>query len=165
MTAEQIEKAFANYEANFVAGSRVLEGTNVYRDGEMIAFVEAPATTYADLLDEAGYHCYEVTGVYSVCGESDPSNEACVDVSVGVDNVENNISVYPNPANDFVMVESSQDIRSIEITNYMGQVVNSVKAVEMTQYRINTSSLSAGVYFVEVETAAGIEKVRIVISE
>jgi hypothetical protein len=47
----------------------------------------------------------------------------------------------------------------------MGQVVNSVKAVEMTQYRINTSSLSAGVYFVEVETAAGIEKVRIVISE
>jgi hypothetical protein len=155
----------AEYQANYTAGTRVLEGTNVYRDGEMIAFVPSPATTYADLLDEAGYHCYEVTGVYSVCGESDPSNEACVDVSVGINNVENTVSVYPNPATDFVMVEASQDIRSIEVTNYMGQVVSAVKAVEATQYQVNTSDLSSGIYFIEVETAAGIEKVRIVISE
>jgi hypothetical protein len=40
-----------------------------------------------------------------------------------------------------------------------------LKEVETTQTRIETSSLSAGVYFVEVETEAGIEKVRIVISE
>jgi hypothetical protein len=159
------ETAIATGEPKWsTAASKEFMHFNVYRDGELIAD-DVTEMTYADEVGVAGEFCYEVTAVYSVCGESDPSNEACVDVSVGVDNVENNISVYPNPANDFVMVESSQDIRSIEITNYMGQVVNSVKAVEMTQYRINTSSLSAGVYFVEVETAAGIEKVRIVISE
>ncbi len=137
---------------------------NVYRDGELIAD-DITETTYADEVGVAGEFCYEVTAVYSVCGESDPTNEACVYVAVGIDNLENNISVYPNPANDFVMIESIQDIRSIEITNSMGQLVNSVKAVEMSQYRINTSSLSAGIYFIQIETANRIEKVRIVISE
>ncbi|OYT15109.1 MAG: hypothetical protein B7C24_14785 [Bacteroidetes bacterium 4572_77] len=79
--------------------------------------------------------------------------------------MDNSVVVYPNPANDFVTVKASSNIRTIEITNYMGQVVSSIKAVEYTQHTINTSDLSAGIYFIEVETAAGIEKVRIVISE
>ncbi len=159
-----IEAEFAGQPFPYEAQTKEFLSFNVYRDGELIA-EDVMETTYADEVGVAGEFCYEVTAVYSVCGESAPSNEACVFVAVGVNDVENNISVYPNPANDFVMVEASQDIRSIEITNYMGQVVNSVKAVEMTQYRINTSSLSAGIYFVEVETTAGIEKVRIVISK
>jgi len=143
---------------------------NVYRADEEAGPFELIATdvtetTYLDEVGVAGYFCYYVTALYSVCGESDASNIDCVDVGVGINELANNISVYPNPAKDFVMVEASQDIRSIKVTNYMGQVVNAVKAVEMTQYRINTSDLSSGVYFVEVETAAGIEKVRIVISE
>ncbi len=159
------ETAIATGEPKWsTAATKEFMHFNVYRDGELIAD-DVTEMTYADEVGVAGEFCYEVTAVYSICGESAPSNEACVFVAVGVNDVENNISVYPNPANDFVMVEASQDIRSIEITNYMGQVVNSVKAVEMTQYRINTSSLSAGIYFVEVETTAGIEKVRIVISK
>jgi hypothetical protein len=147
------------------AGVTELMGYNVYRDGEQVNTDLVTETTYADVTGVAGYFCYKVTAVYSVCGESDFSNEACVDVAAGVSDVENNVSVYPNPATDFVMVEANSNIRSIEITNYMGQVVSSLKEVETTQTRIETSSLSAGVYFVEVETEAGIEKVRIVISE
>jgi hypothetical protein len=148
------------------AGSRALMGYNVYRDGVQVNEDVVTETTYTDALPhETAYYCWEVTAVYSVCGESDPTNEVCLEVFVGVNNLDNNISVYPNPANDYVMVEASSDIRSIVITNYMGQVVSSIKAIELTQTRINTSDLSAGVYFIEVETAAGIEKVRIVISE
>ena len=147
-------------------GVRALTGYNVYRDGVQVNEELVLETTYTDELPhETASYCWEVTAVYSVCGETDPSNEVCLDVFVGLNDLENNVSVYPNPATDFVMVEASSDIRSIEITNYMGQVVSSVKSVEMTQTRINTSELSAGIYFVEVETAAGIEKVRIIISE
>jgi hypothetical protein len=147
-------------------GVRALTGYNVYRDGEQVNEELVMETTYTDVLpQETESYCWEVTAVYSVCGESDPSNEVCLDVFVGLNDLENNVNVYPNPATDFVMVEASSDIRSIEITNYMGQVVSSIKSVEMTQTRINTSDLSAGIYFVEVETAAGIEKVRIIISE
>jgi len=147
------------------AGVTEFMGYNVYRDGTQVNDDLVTETTYSDVTGVAGYFCYKVTAVYSVCGESDFSNEACVDIAEGVNDIENNISVYPNPAKDFVMVEASSQIRSIEITNYMGQVVSAVKDVETTKTRIETSSLSAGVYFVEVETAAGIEKVRIVISE
>jgi len=147
------------------AGVTELMGYNVYRDGTQVNDDLVTETTYADVTGVAGYFCYKVTAVYSVCGESDFSNEACVDVAAGVSDIENNVSVYPNPATTFVMVEANSQIRSIEITNYMGQVVSAVKDVETTQTRIETSSLSAGVYFVEVETEAGIEKVRIVISE
>jgi hypothetical protein len=140
-------------------------GYNVYRDGVQVNEELVLETTYADEVGVPGYVCYEVTAVYSVCGESDPSNEDCVDIAIGVNEVENTVAVYPNPATDFVSVEASSNIRSIVITNYMGQVVSTVKSVELTKTTINTSDLSAGVYFIEVETNAGIEKVRIVISE
>jgi hypothetical protein len=128
-------------------------------------------TTYLDDLGEyvPGGYCYVVTAVYTNCtnedNESEFSNEACVTPGVGLEELESNISVYPNPAKEFIIVESTNDIRSIEITNYMGQVVHSVKAVEMTKRQVNTNTLSAGVYFVKVETDTGIEQVRIVISE
>ncbi len=146
-------------------GSKELMGYNVYRDGVQVNDELVLDNEYKDVIGFAGYFCYTVTAVYEFCGESGPSNEACVDIAIGVNNLENSISVYPNPATDFVSVEASSNIRSIVITNYMGQVVSTVKSVELTKTTINTSDLSAGVYFVEVETAAGIEKVRIVISE
>jgi hypothetical protein len=158
-----------NYEyAPFNAkGTNEFLGYNVYRDGDSDPLNATPLTetTYLDVMDASEYHCYEVVGVYSVCGESDPTNEACVTVGVGVNELDNQVAVYPNPAQDYVMVEATSNIRSIVITNYMGQVVSSNKSVELTQTRIETSSLSAGVYFVEVETAAGIEKVRVIISK
>jgi len=80
------------------------------------------------------------------------------------DLLNSRLSIYPNPAQDFIMIETSSNIRSVSITNYMGQIVSSTKKVEATQSRVETSSLSAGVYFVEVETEASIETVKIVIS-
>ena len=144
--------------------TRGFTGYNVYRDGAQIA-TGVQDETYQDVFDQAGEHCYTVTASFEFCEESAHSNEACVYVGVGINDVENNISIYPNPATDFVMVEASSTIRSIKVTNYMGQVVHSNNTVENTQQRIETSSLSAGVYFVEVETVAGIETVRIVISK
>jgi hypothetical protein len=157
--------------------SKVLECYNVYRSAESGGPYELIAecvteTTYLDDLGEyvPGGYCYMVRAVYMNCegsedNESVNSNEACVVPGVGLEELESNISVYPNPAKEFIIVESTNDIRSIEITNYMGQVVHSVKAVEMTKRQVNTNTLSAGVYFVKVETDTGIEQVRIVISE
>lgn len=53
--------------------TRTLTGYNVYRDGQLIAFVPAPETSYSDAMasDDATYY---VTAVYEQ-GESLPSNE------------------------------------------------------------------------------------------
>jgi hypothetical protein len=75
----------------------------------------------------------------------------------GINEIENaaNLSIYPNPANDVLNISASQNITSIRVTNSFGQLiynysVNSNKAV------INTTSLSDGVYYLQIETEDGI---------
>ncbi len=73
--------------------TRDLSGYNVYRDGSKINTSLVSGTTYDDP-NAAGYHCYKVTAVYSDCGESGFSNEACVDIESNNNppTVENSIS-------------------------------------------------------------------------
>lgn len=159
-----VDPNYVGEKFDFGTSSRSFLGYNIYRDGSMIE-ENWPETGYADDLGESVEACYVVTANYEFCGESAESNEACVTPGVGVGNVENNISVYPNPAKDFVTVEASNNILTIKVTNYMGQVISYIQDVEVTSHTIATSSYSSGVYFVEVGTATGVEKVRIVISE
>jgi len=59
--------------------SRTLTGYNIYRDGELIAFVPAPEVTYTTGND-GSQATYTVTAVYAE-GESLPSNEASIDAT------------------------------------------------------------------------------------
>ena len=74
--------------------TRGLSGHNVYRDGNKINTSLVSGTTYDDS-NAAGYHCYEVTAVYDDCGESDFSNEACVDIAIN-----NSAPIVINPISD-----------------------------------------------------------------
>ncbi len=144
--------------------SRAFLGFNIYRDDVLIEEGYG-STTYLDDIGSSYEVCYYVTAQYEYCGESAATSTECVTPGVGFENLENVISVYPNPAKDYVTVEASSDILTIKVTNYMGQVISYVQDVEVTSHTIATSTYSSGVYFVEVETANGVEKVRIVISE
>lgn len=63
------------------------------------------------------------------------------------------ISIYPNPATDFINVSlNNGEAKSIEIVNLAGQNVYSAKAVN----NVNVSFLPAGVYVVKVIDAKGI---------
>ena len=141
-----------------------LLGYYVYKNGNQINDDLITETTYEDQHEWNEGICYVVRAQFTTC-LSDPSNEACLTVMPGVKEINSGIKVNPNPAKDYIKIESSVKMNSVKIINLMGQVVSSTKSVELTKTRIETSSLSAGVYFVEVETEAGIEKVRIVISK
>jgi len=69
----------------------------------------------------------------------------------GVKNVtaQNGISVYPNPAYSTLTIRSTQDIRTITITNMVGQVVYTQNS-NTNKVELNVSILSPGVYFVRV---------------
>jgi PKD repeat protein len=58
---------------------------------------------------------------------------------------QNSVSVFPNPANDFVTVQSMNTIKNIQVYNLAGQLVfeQTANAKFVT---VKTSSLSAGVY-------------------
>lgn len=70
-----------------------------------------------------------------------------------------NLQLYPNPANDFIILNISQgqDLPdSFAIYNSLGQLVNQVKVSTTNDLTINTTTLSEGVYFIKVtkETAS-----------
>ncbi len=79
---------------------------------------------------------------------------------IGTDNLavdsqelENNISLYPNPVNDRLNVEVSNVIEITSAT--MFDVLGKANPVQLNNGIINTSSLAAGVYILQLETNQG----------
>ena len=69
---------------------------------------------------------------------------------------DNSIDVYPNPANDFIIVYSyaSETGRGIELYDVTGKIVRKQTAAKLTT-RIETSSLAGGLYILKVRDTAG----------
>jgi hypothetical protein len=65
-----------------------------------------------------------------------------------------NANVYPNPATDFVNIETNFEIRNLKVVNYVGQVVFD-RNVDQMSYQINTSNFGPGMYFVQIESTDG----------
>ncbi len=73
---------------------------------------------------------------------------------VSISKIEENINIYPNPANSFVNIKAETEITNIKIFNYLGQQVIYVnKNTNITQ--IDVSNLNSGVYFMKIKTKAG----------
>ncbi len=75
------------------------------------------------------------------------------------------IKVYPNPASDLVKIESTSKIKSIEVMNFIGQAVFTIKAVNDKKLQIDVSTLVAGVYFVRIFTVDGVLTTRIIVAK
>ena len=90
--------------------TRDLSGYNVYRDGTKINTSLVSGTTYDDP-NAVGFHCYKVTAVYSDCGESDFSNEACVEIES-----DNSAPIVINPISDVELDEGFGTL-TINISN------------------------------------------------
>ncbi len=61
-----------------------------------------------------------------------------------------NISIYPNPANDYITIEAPQKT-VLEILNIQGQAIKIINT-EKIETSINLSDLSSGVYFIKAKT-------------
>jgi hypothetical protein len=73
------------------------------------------------------------------------------------------ISIYPNPATNYVTVKSDYTMSRIEVMNFTGQtVINS--NVETKASKVNLTTLKAGVYFVKVTTTEGIHTAKITVT-
>ena len=97
------------------------------------------------------------SGSYSVIVSDDngcaSTSTFVVTNSLGVTStnaVNNEVSVYPNPANDRASVQANGAIIDrIELTNILGQVIYSSQP-QISKVDINTSELQQGVYFVRI---------------
>ena len=65
-----------------------------------------------------------------------------------------NLSIYPNPANNVVNINSDEEIMNVRIVNYTGQIVYD-SPVNGQSASINISDLPAGVYVIQTQTQSG----------
>jgi choice-of-anchor B domain-containing protein len=63
------------------------------------------------------------------------------------------LRLYPNPAADFVWIESSEEpLQQIEIFNVLGQQIRSMTVSDVDKARIPTNDLTSGLYLVRVNS-------------
>jgi PKD repeat protein len=121
-------------------------------------------------------HTYAANGTYIVtltvsnaCGSS-MSTDTVVINFIGIANPSNmDVNVYPNPAHDRVMVATDlteiQDLR-VAIVSLMGQVMVEQQFTAVNgsfRQALDLNTLAAGVYFLQVEGAAGKHVTRLVV--
>ena len=121
-----------------------------------IATVDKTLREYFDVA-EAGTYYYKVTAFRSYC-ESTPAwtndGEDFIYLEVtSVDESEQSVSVFPNPANERLCIEA-EGLQQVVVSNMMGQVVYSQNCNE-DGVVINTAHFAQGVYTISMKTASG----------
>ncbi|PBQ34702.1 hypothetical protein CNR22_23975 [Sphingobacteriaceae bacterium] len=101
------------------------------------------------------------------CGKN-MSEDETIDMSItGIESRSNkdlNLTIYPNPAHDFVSIKSgSKALSVVSITSVTGQIILDEKFSGETQ--VNVSNLKSGVYFVTVKMDNGQKKTAKLIKE
>ncbi len=84
--------------------------------------------------------------------------ESCGSGTDAVEEVEFNSNIYPNPAQDYVMVESSE-ADYVEVVDVFGRVVF---ATEMSEtVKVDMSEFASGIYFVKLQAngATSVQKI------
>jgi hypothetical protein len=75
---------------------------------------------------------------------------------------ENHVNIYPNPATNFIHINSTSQINEIEVYNYTGQKVFS-SVVKDKQFNMNTTGMTTGMYFIKIKSADGITTKKVLI--
>ncbi len=73
------------------------------------------------------------------------------------------VSVFPNPANDIIMISSKIKIDRIILLNISGQVVEDIPA-GLNNFSINVSNYESGVYFIKIITLENLFSEKIIVN-
>jgi hypothetical protein len=137
--------------------------TNLYCD----QFNSKEALTYSlkhrVLSVQSAFLALETGDTVLVAKSNDMTN---VDVDFGSiqETKDMEISIYPNPFVDKLTIKSRETLRSIKLINITGQLVYAhTFELPKKEFEIDLSDLNLqkGVYIILVETASGIESIRI----
>ena len=117
--------------------------------------------TPAELLDDATIQnptaTFEEDGIYTftvTVNDGEATAEASVTIEVvafiGVEeNILNNVSIYPNPAEDFIMI-NSENVEFAEVIDIYGRVITASEINGET--RIDMSDFANGIYYVRLHS-------------
>ena len=148
---------------------------NVYRSTDnanymLIGEVAANRSGYNEYFDVPGEGTfyYQVTAVYSSGCESEPAISG-IDPTVnyvvlgvtGLNELEANVNLFPNPTESNVTIQA-QGMRRITVVSILGQVVYDTE-LNADEFTMNLGQFNAGLYMVRVYTENGMAVKRVTV--
>jgi alpha-amylase len=136
-----IQQEFKYYNGNAAAASEVVPGSCATANGNRGVYV--PKDTVLESI------------CFSYCS-------SCATIGIGEELVENDLRVYPVPAENSVTVEftDGKTTHEIILRDMAGRVVRTYAAINGDQLEIQRGDLVAGIYFVTVDSGGNEPGVR-----
>ncbi|WPR71396.1 T9SS type A sorting domain-containing protein [Flavobacterium sp. NG2] len=128
-------------------------------EGEYVAQIDGPITS-------SGFQPCLTSYYNNTVYENDSKNVDCSILSVQKNEVEEvELAVFPNPAKDFVAINSKYRINHLELYNVTGVLVKSYSEFDNeTSIRLNLSGLTKGVYFFKIWTNGEVVKKKLIVN-
>ena len=129
-------------------------------DNESVNYHSKSVPLGSDLVGKSIYIAFrhhDCRDIYWMLVDDFGLNGARISDPVSIENASNiEMSVYPNPATDYVMV-NAEGLQEVNVLDLNGRVLSTT-----TSSKVDLSTLSAGVYFVRVITENGTATEKIV---
>jgi len=110
-----------------------------------------------DLSPESGVTSYTANGDEPLVMDKPEDDDPFNPVKGNIDQLQptdlSTATVYPNPANDYIIVNSEASTGYIRILNLLGQEMMAIPITSEESY-INIADLDEGIYFVSIEAGA-----------
>ncbi len=122
-------------------------------------------TAFIDVnLPEGGFKYY-IQIVNPVCTLSLSSDTITIDVitSVQQSKAQGVISIYPNPASDWVRIRSDSPVISAELLNILGEAMFEFNLVESKEPLLSLSGIPPGLYFLKVLTRNSCRNISLIV--
>ena len=87
----------------------------------------------------------------------DKLSVSAITLSMVDNDIAQKTKIYPNPVKEILYIKNVLDLKSIDLYNNLGQLI-----LQFKQESIDVSHLSKGLYFLQINTKAGIETKRII---
>ena len=145
-TFDPVQNLEANVDMNQVTLTWDGSAVNYIIERNGIQIAETEETTFVDSELANGTYTYAVTAVYEQ-GQAMPVMVS-VEIGVGIDENEVMFAIYPNPAKDFININTNAVKYDYQLVNSLGQVILSGTANGAQQ--INVSNINKGMYFLKV---------------
>ena len=82
-------------------------------------------------------------------------------LSTGEFVTDNSINIYPNPAVNFVTINSDSNINSIQLYDVQGRLLQT-KIENQTEVTFDVSNQSSGIYFFKIQSDNGVKVVKLI---
>ena len=133
-----------------VTGGEIVSGEGTY---QITVSWGDPGTGTVDLTETAGGTCEGIAETFDVT----------IDECIGFEDLEEaGLKVYPNPAHDFIIIQSENMINTVKLYDVTGREMATEK-VNDNNYQLNTSKFKPGIYWLLIEGADSRTGKRIVL--